>query len=46
MIAISLYSSSKQPICGLPVRSIVGRASPVWLDHLAITGPVPLPEPE
>jgi cold shock protein len=25
---------------------MVGRASPVWLNHLAITGLVPLPEPE
>ena len=30
----------------LPVRSMVGRASLFWLDHLAITGLVPLPEPE
>jgi cold shock protein len=27
----------------LPVRSMVGRASLFWLDHLAITGLVPLP---
>ena len=41
-----LQSSARRAICRLPVRSMVGRASLFWLDHLAITGLVPLPEPE
>jgi hypothetical protein len=45
-IMFGLQSSARRPICRLPVRSMVGRASPVGLNHLAITGLVPLPEPE
>ncbi len=41
-----LQSSAGRAICRWPVRSMVGRASLFWLDHLAITGLVPLPEPE